>query len=178
VGGEWGDLLPSIPEGQNYLWHTPRGGGMPIFGWRSRYWSFLLKLAKSQPAWTLQASPGTATGPFHWDNRRLAPAELCRLQTFPDGLKLECTQRDAQKMIGNAVPSLLGEVLATEIRRQLFGDRTPVESPILMPPRRKETPAPDRVMPVKAKYRKYFGMHPDHPGAGRGPGANRRTKPT
>jgi len=47
VGGKWGALLPSIPEGQNYLWHTPRGEGKPLFGWRTRYWSFLLKLAKT-----------------------------------------------------------------------------------------------------------------------------------
>ncbi len=25
--GKWGDLLASIPEGENYLWHTDRGGG-------------------------------------------------------------------------------------------------------------------------------------------------------
>src|SRR5207249_1971680 len=25
--GKWAKLLPSIPEGSNYLWHTPRGGG-------------------------------------------------------------------------------------------------------------------------------------------------------
>ena len=45
VGGKWGDLLPTIPEGQNYLWHTDRSGGEPLFGWRTRYWSFLLKLS-------------------------------------------------------------------------------------------------------------------------------------
>lgn len=81
--GKWAELLPSIPEGQNYLWHTDRGGGHPIFGWRRRYWSFLLKLAKNRPAWTVAASPGPATGPFHWDNRRLSVAELAALQTFP-----------------------------------------------------------------------------------------------
>jgi len=42
--GKWAALLPSIPEGQNYLWHTPRGGGEPLFGWRTRFWCFLLKL--------------------------------------------------------------------------------------------------------------------------------------
>ena len=26
--GKWADLLPSIPEGENYLWHTDRGGGL------------------------------------------------------------------------------------------------------------------------------------------------------
>ena len=40
LSGKWADLLPSIPEGQNYLWHTERGGGEPLFGWRRRYWSF------------------------------------------------------------------------------------------------------------------------------------------
>ncbi len=49
VGGKWGDLLPSIPEGQNYLWHTDRCRGSPLFGWRTRYWSLLLKLKKTQP---------------------------------------------------------------------------------------------------------------------------------
>ena len=63
--GRWSDLLPSIPEGQNYLYHTDRGGGVPLFGWRRRYWSFLLKLAKAVPSWTIQAEPGPATGPFH-----------------------------------------------------------------------------------------------------------------
>src|SRR5262249_32513605 len=69
IGGKWGDLLPTIPEGQNYLWHTDRGGGEPLFGWRTRYWSFLLKLSKRLPSWTVQAQPGAAIGPFHWKNR-------------------------------------------------------------------------------------------------------------
>jgi site-specific DNA-cytosine methylase len=42
VIGKWAGLLKSIPEGKNYLWHTPRGGGEPLFGWRTRYWSFLI----------------------------------------------------------------------------------------------------------------------------------------
>ncbi|MBK8082424.1 MAG: DNA cytosine methyltransferase [Devosia sp.] len=87
LAGKWADLLPTIPEGCNYLWHTDRRGGQPLFGWRRRYWNFLLKLSKRQPAWTIQAQPGPATGPFHWNNRRLSALELARLQTFPDGLR-------------------------------------------------------------------------------------------
>ena len=83
VGGKWADLLPTIPEGQNYLWHTNRGGGSQLFGWRTRYWSFLLKLAKNLPSWTIQAHPGSSIGPFHWRNRKLSVPEMCRLQTFP-----------------------------------------------------------------------------------------------
>src|SRR5690606_31433083 len=51
--GKWADLVPSIPEGENYLWHTDRKGGLPLFGWRTRYWSFLLKLSKDKPSWTI-----------------------------------------------------------------------------------------------------------------------------
>jgi DNA (cytosine-5)-methyltransferase 1 len=65
MGGYWSDLLPTIPEGENYLWHTDRRGGLALFGWRTRYWSFLLKLSKRLPSWTVQAQPGPAIGPFH-----------------------------------------------------------------------------------------------------------------
>jgi len=66
ASGKWAALLPSVPEGQNYLWHTAKGGGRQLFGYRTRYWSFLLKLSKREPSWTLSAFPGPATGPFHW----------------------------------------------------------------------------------------------------------------
>lgn len=165
--GKWAELLPSIPEGENYLWHTPRGGGQPLFGWRTRYWSFLLKLAKNQPSWTIQAQPGSAIGPFHWSNRRLSTAELCRLQTFPDGLKFECGRTDVQKLVGNAVPSLLAEVLAREIRQQFLD--APLESPlVLLPPDRGAPPVPEKVRPVVKKYLALKGAHADHPGTGLG----------
>lgn len=171
--GKWADLLPSIPEGENYLWHTPRGGGMPLFGWRTRFWSFLLKLAKNRPSWTIQAQPGPATGPFHWTNRRLSSHELCRLQTFPDGLAFDCGRNDIQRMLGNAVPSLVAEVLAREIRAQLLAK--PLRSKLkLMPPRRKDMPKPQRIAKVPAKYLPLIGDHAEHPGTGQGNRAKQR----
>ena len=119
--GKWAELLPSIPEGWNYLWHTNRGGGKPLFGWRTRFWSFLLKLAKDRPSWTLPASPGPATGPFHWRNRLLSHKELCRLQTFPDDYLVHGSYTSAQRQIGNAVPCLMGEVIGKEICYQWLG---------------------------------------------------------
>lgn len=169
VGGKWGDLLPSIPEGNNYLYHTPRGEGMAIFGWRRKYWSFLLKLAKASPSWTIQAQPGTATGPFHWKNRRLSVRELCRLQTFPDDFEVAGSITDAQRQLGNAVPCLIGEILGRAIREQLitFGRmRKPLR---FLPECRKRTPKPEPISAVPYNYRELVGDHAPHPGTGKGP---------
>ncbi len=167
VGGKWGDLLPTIPEGENYLWHTSRKGGKPLFGWRTRYWSFLLKLAKTAPSWTIQAQPGASVGPFHWKNRKLTFEEMGRLQTFPDGLAMNEGRTEMQRMVGNAVPSLVAEVLARAIRIQLLG--SPIKTQLkLLPPKRNNVPAPERVTRLLKKYRELIGDHADHPGTGKG----------
>lgn len=113
VGGKYGHLLPQIPPGDNYLYFTAkRGHPNPLFGWRKRYWSFLLKLDPDQPSPTIQAQPGPYVGPFHWHNRRLRLLEIKRLQTFPDDYLVTGSRRSAQLQIGNAVPPLLGEQVA------------------------------------------------------------------
>ena len=172
--GKWADLLPTIPEGQNYLWHTNRGGGKSLFGWRRRFWSFMLKLAKNQPSWTIQAQPSLGTGPFHWCNRKLSSRELCRLQAFPERMEFDCSHADVQKLLGNAVPSLLAEVLARAIRAQLL-DRPLANAKLhLLPPVRNPVPSPELLTSLPRKYQKYIGNHPDHPGEGLGAGARRR----
>ena len=174
--GKWADLLPTIPEGRNYLWHTNRGGGKPLFGWRRRFWSYLLKLAKDQPSWTIQAQPSLGTGPFHWYNRKLSAQELCRLQTFPEGLQFDCSHADVQKLLGNAVPSLLAEVLARAIKAQLLDYSSANKKLRLLPPVRGPIPVPEMVAPLPRKYQKYIGDHSDHPGEGLGAGARRRAQ--
>ncbi|WP_137046034.1 DNA cytosine methyltransferase [Pseudolabrys sp. FHR47] len=174
VTGKWADLLPTIPEGKNYLWHTPRGGGAPLFGWRTRYWNFLLKLAKDQPSWTIQAQPGPSTGPFHWENRKLSAKELCRLQTFPNLDFGFCTRAEIQRLVGNGVPSALAEALALEIGAQLLG-ATRKRGPLsLIPSRKRKTPAAEIPKKVPKKYLGMVGSHLDHPGPGKGAGALRR----
>lgn len=165
--GKWAGLLPSIPEGQNYLWHTDRGGGLPLFGWRRRYWSFLLKLAKNKPSWTIQAQPGPAIGPFHWKNRRLSARELCRIQTFPDDVNIVGSRTSVQKQIGNAVPSLLAEVVGRAISTQVFSGRRS-QIPKLLPVRRSPVPAAERIGSVRAEFKQLVGVHSAHPGTGRG----------
>lgn len=174
--GKWAALLPSIPEGQNYLWHTDRGRGEPLFGWRRRYWSFLLKLAKDQPAWTLAAQPGPATGPFHWTGRRLSMREMARLQTFPDDVEVTGSIAEAQRQLGNAVPSLLAEVLARAMGEQLLA--MPVE---VAEPRLKcraapiAPPAASAPAAVPDCYHHLRGDHAAHPGTGQGYGARSRS---
>jgi DNA (cytosine-5)-methyltransferase 1 len=173
--GSWADLLPSIPEGANYLHHTPRGAGEPLFGWRRRYWSFLLKLAKARPSWTIQAQAGPATGPFHWRSRLLTTRELARLQCFPDEWQLEGSVTSARRQLGNAVPPPLGQLLGLEIRRQLLGER-PRARPPIVPAVRPDCPPPEAPTPVPSQYLELRANHEDHPGPGLGPGALTRTE--
>lgn len=175
VRGKWADLLPSIPEGQNYLYHTDRGDGLPLFGWRRRFWNFLLKLSKDQPSWTLTAQPGPATGPFHWRNRRLSGRELCRLQTVPDDYDVLGSLSAIQRQLGNAVPSALAEVIALEMRGRLLGGRTEATStPSLIPAKRSAPPPAEPVQPVPVKYLHLVGSHSAHPGTGKGNRASAR----
>jgi DNA (cytosine-5)-methyltransferase 1 len=173
VKGRWADLLPTIPEGENYLFHTSRGKGVALFGWRRRYWSFLLKLSRSKPSWTLPASSGPANGPFHWENRRLSMREMCRLQTFPDDVVILGAIGTVQRQVGNAVPSLFTEVLGREIRRQLFGEGASTEPLQRACDRGARRPAvPDirqlSLADIPNKYWHLADTDTDHPGTGRG----------
>jgi DNA (cytosine-5)-methyltransferase 1 len=171
VKGRWAGLLPSIPEGHNYLWHTNRGGGQQLFGWRTKYWSFLLKLAKDKPAWTIPAQPAQNAGPFHWNNRQLRTLEMLRLQTFPRRIFIAGPRAERQRQIGNAVPPLLAEVFGRAIASQL-GVRLIMNKPYkLALPRKKSAPNPERIGSPSRRYRHMIGQHKDHPGTGRGPGA-------
>ena len=116
VRGSWGHLLPGIPPGDNYLHYTAeRGHPNPQFKWRSRYWSFLLKLDPNKPAPTIQAQPGPNVGPFHWESRRLRVAEVKRLFTFPDEFELVGSRNRVQAQLGNSVPPLLAQRVIEQV---------------------------------------------------------------
>jgi DNA (cytosine-5)-methyltransferase 1 len=120
VGGQFGHLLAEIPPGDNYLYYTAkRGHPDPLFEWRSRYWSFLLKLSPDKPAATIQAQPGPYVGPFHWENRRLRVPELKRLFTFPDDYNFVGSRASVQSQVGNSVPPLLGYRVAERVAAAL-----------------------------------------------------------
>lgn len=110
AGGKYHDKLCEVPPGDNYLFFTKeRGHPSPIFKWRSRYWSFLLKLSPNLPSWTIQARRSNNMGPFHWRNRILRIEEIKRLQTFPDNILLSGNIEKQWRQVGNAVPPKLGQ---------------------------------------------------------------------
>lgn len=171
-GGRFAGLLASVPEGQNYQYFTERGAGPDLFGYRCRYWSFLLKLAKAQPAWTVPANPGPATGPFHWESRPLASEEVLRLQSFPRSWRLDGSQREQIRQAGNATPPLLAEVLGQALAAQLFGHGF-TGAPTLAISRSAVVPPPTPPLPIEHQYLSLVGRHASHPGAGRGPSPRR-----
>jgi DNA (cytosine-5)-methyltransferase 1 len=120
AGGKHHDLLLEVPPGENYLHFTAeRGYRDPKFLWRSRYWSFLLKLSPDLPSWTIQAKRSNNMGPFHWRNRILRIPEIMRLQTFPDEWVLAGTVEQQWRQSGNAVPPVLGLKLGLALRQAL-----------------------------------------------------------
>lgn len=116
AGGQHHSLLREVPPGDNYLYFTEkRGHPNPKFKWRSRYWSFLLKLSPDMPSWTIQARRSNNMGPFHWRNRILRIGEIKRLQTFPDSFDLAGTIEQQWRQVGNAVPPLLAAAVGQSV---------------------------------------------------------------
>lgn len=120
VTGRWARHLQEVPPGWNYKAHTAWAGHPnPSFVTETRFWNFLLKLSPDRPSWTLAASPGPWTGPFHWDTRRLRTAELAALQGFPDGYVVSGSKRERVRQLGNAVPVPLAARMIRSVMESL-----------------------------------------------------------
>jgi len=125
VSGLWAEHLATVPPGGNYKAHTAWAGHPnPTFVTETRYWNFLLKLSPHLPSWTLPATPGPWTGPFHWDGRRLRTPELAAIQGFPDNYKFDGSRRERVRQIGNAVPPRLAEVMVAQVLTALRAPKT------------------------------------------------------
>jgi DNA (cytosine-5)-methyltransferase 1 len=177
--GKYADLLACIPEGCNYQHLTARGGGasVELFGYRTKFWSFLLKLAKDKPAWTLPASPGPSTGPFHWDNRPLTSSERLLLQGFPADWKLVTDERINARLTGNATPPPLAEATGRFVSG-VIKDAThqpealEITATLATPARDQPVPPATAPRPLPRAWKAKVGPRVAHPGAGLGPGAH------
>jgi DNA (cytosine-5)-methyltransferase 1 len=93
---------------------------------------------------------------------------MARLQTFPDEVLIMGNHAVAQRQLGNAVPSLLAEILARAMREQLLG-LSVSEAPLLLRPAAPQPPPPPGpIQTVPARYLALRGEHDAHPGTGKG----------
>jgi len=122
--GKWAEHARAIPMGWNYKYHTAWAGHPdPTFVTETKYWTFLLKLHPHRPAWTIQATPGSWTGPMHWSGRRLRVPELAALQTFPYRYRFCGSRRSRVKQIGNAVPCALASAVVSSVLGAVLGKK-------------------------------------------------------
>ena len=120
IRGRWAEHLQSVPPGWNYKAHTAWAGHPnPTFVTETRFWNFLLKLHPDLPSWTIAASPGPWTGPFHWAGRRLRIPELAALQGFPAEYTFAGSRRDKVRQIGNAVPPPMAQHMVRSVLETL-----------------------------------------------------------
>jgi DNA (cytosine-5)-methyltransferase 1 len=93
---------------------------------------------------------------------------MARLQTFPTDVTIVGSYADAQRQLGNAVPSLLAGVLAREIGSQLLGRRSRSELPLAVKPSTSPPPPASKPAALPSKYLSLKGEHRAHPGTGKG----------
>ena len=120
IVGKWANELKEVPPGMNYKALSAWAGHPnPVFVAETRFWNFLLKLSPEKPSWTIAATPGPWTGPFHWNNRRLRTVEMAALQTFPTGYNFTGNRRERVKQIGNAAPPQLVKCMLGEVYKAI-----------------------------------------------------------
>ena|GEM_PF-156455 len=131
---------PFSPQAMNLIQHIPEGGS-----WKSIPYEYLperfrkirdnmkryhapnmyRRFARTEIAGTITASAQPENcGIIHpLENRRLNVREIARIQTFPDDFTFFTDDKKSvtgmYKVIGNAVPPKLAEIIATEILLQL-----------------------------------------------------------
>ena len=82
------------------------------------------RLDPSRPSKTVIAGGSKGGGRSHlhpFEARTISVRECARLQTFPDSFEFHGSIGRQFTLVGNAVPPLLGEILARLIRSQIFG---------------------------------------------------------
>lgn len=114
-GGNWRDL----PE---HLQRESMGRAFHAKGGRVGFWR---RLALDRPSPTILTEPQNAsTALCHpVEDRPLSVRECARVQTFPDEWQFVGARARQYQLVGNAVPPLLAEAVATSLVEQLSRSR-------------------------------------------------------
>jgi len=122
---------------------TPIGKGMS----GGRKYSFF-RCPPDEPSITVMGSHGSAF--VHYSkNRVMTPRELARLQSFPDDFIFKGSKNAILKQIGNAVPPVMAEKIAVELKKML--DVAYAKTSSNQPPAQQENNG-DFQMPKKVLY--------------------------
>lgn len=104
-------MISLVPEGKNYLALPQEYRGM------YKYHEALTRYHSKKPSLTINTGHRSH---FHYKwNRIPTVRESARLQGFPDDFLFFGNQSEQFKQVGNAVPPLLGKVLAEQLKKYL-----------------------------------------------------------
>lgn len=104
-------MIAMVPEGKNYLALPEEYRGM------YKYHEALTRYHSKKPSLTINTGHRSH---FHYKwNRIPTVRESARLQSFPDDFIFYGNQSDQFKQVGNAVPPLLGKVIAEKLKAYL-----------------------------------------------------------
>jgi len=105
------DTIKLVPEGGSIqdLSEEQKGG--------RKYHALLRKMNKKEPSLTIDTGHRTY---FHYNEPRIPSVrEVARLQSFPDTFVFTGPKAEQYKQVGNAVPPLLAEIIASSIKEYL-----------------------------------------------------------
>ena len=128
------ESMPDMPQFNHVaLKHTeknilrykliPQGGRLPENAlspdlYRKNFGNTFKRLSQNRPSLTMV--PGNDAFPIHPTlNRTLTVREAARIQTFPDNIIFEGSRRQQGQQVGNAVPPLFSQKLATFMLQQI-----------------------------------------------------------
>ena len=106
-------MISLIPEGKNYKALPPEYSGM------YKYHEALTRYDSKRPSLTINTGHRSH---FHYKYNRIPTVrESARLQSFPDTFIFYGSRSEQYKQVGNAVPPILGQVVAAELKKYLGG---------------------------------------------------------
>lgn len=115
------DLSKHTEDTKRIISKIPEGGSIMSIPESERegrnYHALLRKMDRSKPSLCIDTGHRTY---FHYEEKRIpSTREVARLQSFPDSYIITGPRNDQQRQVGNAVPPILAETIATSILEYL-----------------------------------------------------------